>query len=117
MGGGYYAPDTPHLVRIREHIAHTYPQIHRTVRTAAFKKAFGQLQGEQLTRVPRGFPKDHEAAEYLKHRNFLAGREFPGEFATSPEFYPTLVATFRAAMPLVRFLNEPLGTEPASPRP
>jgi hypothetical protein len=44
----------------------------------------------------------------LKYRNFLAGREFPAEFATSAEFYPTLVATFKAVMPLIRFLNQAL---------
>ena len=90
MGGGFYAPETPDLVRIREHIAETWPEIHTTVRTAAFTRAFGALDGETLTRVPRGYPKDHPAAEYLKHKNFLAGREFPPEFATSAEFYPTL---------------------------
>ena len=108
MGGGFYAPESADLVRIREHIAETYPEIDRTVRTPAFRRAFGSLDGEKLTRVPRGYPKEHPAAEYLKQRNFLAGREFPPEFATSGEFYPTLVATFKACMPLVRFLNEPL---------
>jgi uncharacterized protein (TIGR02453 family) len=108
MGGGFYAPETAHLVRIREHISQTHPQLHRIATAAAFRKAVGALDGERLTRVPRGFRKDHPAAEYLKHRNFLAGREFPPEFATSGEFYPTLVTTFKAIMPLVRFLNEPL---------
>lgn len=110
MGGGFYAPETPDLVRIRAHIAETYPEIDRTVRTSAFTRAFGSLEGEKLTRVPRGYAKDHPAAEFLKQRNFLAGREFPPAFATSAEFYPTLLATFKACMPLVRFLNEPLGT-------
>ena len=105
IGGGFYAPESQDLVRIREHIAETYPEIDRTVRRSAFKRAFGTLDGETLTRVPRGYPKDHPAAEYLRHKNFLAGREFPPEFATSAEFYPTLVATFKACMPLVRFLN------------
>lgn len=108
MGGGFYAPESPDLVRIRGHIAETWPEIHKTVRTAAFTRAFGALDGESLTRVPRGYPKDHPAADYLKHKNFLAGREFPPEFATSARFYPTLLATFEACMPLVRFLNEPL---------
>jgi uncharacterized protein (TIGR02453 family) len=105
MGGGFYAPESQDLVRIREHIAETWPEIHKTVRTSAFTRAFGTLDGETLTRVPRGYAKDHPAAAYLKHRNFLAGREFPPDFATSPDFYPTLLATFKAAMPLIRFLN------------
>jgi uncharacterized protein (TIGR02453 family) len=109
MGGGYYAPDTPALARIREHISDTYPEIDRLTRRAAFTRAVGVLEGERLTRVPRGFSKDDPAAEYLKYRSFLAGRELPAVFATSSAFYPTLVATFKALMPLVRFLTEPLG--------
>ena len=113
MGGGFYAPETSHLVRIRQHISETHPELHELTQAAAFRRAFGILDGERLTRVPRGFPKDDLAAEYLKYRNFLAGREFPPEFATSPQFYPTLLRTFRSVMPIVRFLNEPLVAEDA----
>ena len=35
FGGGFYAPEPQDLVRIREHIAKTYPEIDRTVRTSA----------------------------------------------------------------------------------
>jgi uncharacterized protein (DUF2461 family) len=58
--------------------------------------------------VPRGFPKDHETAEYLKFRQFLAGREFQPAFAISPRFYDGLLSVFRRVSPLLRFLNEPL---------
>jgi len=64
--------------------------------------------GERLQRVPRGFPKDHAAAEFLRFRQFLAGAEFPPAFATSPRFYDTVLKVFRQVVPLVRFLNEPL---------
>jgi uncharacterized protein (TIGR02453 family) len=105
MGGGWYAPEPAQLVRVRQHISDTHPELHRLTRTAAFRRAVGELDGERLTRVARGFASDDPAAEYLKYRNFLAGREFPPAFATSDRFYPTLVATFKAVMPLVRFLN------------
>ena len=58
-----------------------------------------------MTRVPRGYPADHPAAQYLKYRQFYGGAEFPASLAYSRAFYPTLVATFKALMPLVRFLN------------
>lgn len=114
MGGGFYAPETADLARIRQHISDTHPELHRLTRAAAFRRAFEALEGERLSRVPRGFAKDDPAADYLKHRNFLAGREFPAELATTNAFYPTLVATFRAVMPIVRFLNEPLAAEKPS---
>jgi uncharacterized protein (TIGR02453 family) len=108
MGGGLYAPETADIARIRQHISETHPELHRLTRAPAFRRAFRALEGERLSRMPRGFAKDDPAGEYLKHRNFLAGREFPPTLATSAAFYPTLLETFKAVMPIVRFLNEPL---------
>jgi uncharacterized protein (TIGR02453 family) len=110
MGGGFWNPQAPHLLRIREHISTTYPEIDQIARAKTFTSLLGELDGERLTRVPRGFAKEDPAAEYLKYRQFLAGREFPPEFATSAGFYPALMATYKAILPLVRFLNEPLTT-------
>lgn len=108
MGGGFYGPEPQDLVRIRAHIAETFPEIRDVTHAAAFRRAVGELDGERLTRVPRGFAKDDAAAEYLKFKYFLAGAEFPPEFATSAKFYAKLIQTYKAIMPLVRFLNEPL---------
>ena len=57
----------------------------RIVTSPAFKK-LGGLQGDTLTRVPRGFAKDHPAAAYLLHRQFMGFREEPAAFATSQRF-------------------------------
>jgi len=108
IGGGMYAPETADLVRVRERMDATWPEIRRIATGRTFKQAVGTLEGERLTRVPRGYPKDHPAAEYLKYRQFLAGREFPATFATSAKFYPTLLSTFKGIQPLIRFLNESL---------
>jgi uncharacterized protein (TIGR02453 family) len=108
MGGGFWAPPAPALVRIREQVAATWPQIDRITGAETFRTVLGELHGESLTRVPRGYPRDHPAAEYLKLKQFLGGREFPPVFATSAEFYPALVETYKALMPLIRFLNAPL---------
>jgi uncharacterized protein (TIGR02453 family) len=108
IGGGMYAPEPAHLLRVREHIAANVRRFRSLVESPGFKRQVGPLGGEQLQRVPRGFSKDHEAAAYLKHRQFLAAREYPADFATSPGFYSGLVDTFKRIAPLVAFLNEPL---------
>jgi uncharacterized protein (TIGR02453 family) len=107
IGGGMYAPQTSQLVAIREHIASNYTHLRSIVDAPSFRRTIA-LEGERLQRVPRGYPKDHPAAEYLKYRQFIAGRELPAAFTTSPKFYATLIATFREVLPLTRFLNEPL---------
>jgi uncharacterized protein (TIGR02453 family) len=109
IGGGMYSPLPPQLVQVREHIANTWPQIRRIATGSRFTRVT-RLDGEKLTRVPRGFPADHPAAEYLKHRQFLAGRELPAAIAADDTFYPTLLETFKAIIPLVQFLNAPLIT-------
>jgi uncharacterized protein (TIGR02453 family) len=111
IGGGMYAPDTSQLQLVREHIAAHHEQLDAIVKSPAFKK-LGGLKGETLTRVPRGFDKDHKAAVYLRHRQFLGFREEPAAFATAKDFYKQLVWTMKALAPLVRFLNEPLIAAP-----
>ena len=108
IGGGMYAPEPAQLVKVREHIAETWPELRNLTRARAFMKLIGELSGERLTRVPRGYPADHPAAELLRHKQFLAGRELPAGIATRDTFYPELLATFKAIVPLIRFLNEPL---------
>jgi uncharacterized protein (TIGR02453 family) len=108
VGGGMYAPQTPQLQAVREHIAANLRRLRTIVESPSFRQTVGELEGERLKRVPRGFAKDHEAAEYLKFRQFLAGRDFPAAFSTSPKFYGGVLSVFRRVAPLTRFLNEPL---------
>ena len=108
VGGGMYSPQTPQLQAVREHIAANAKKLRSIVESPGFRRRLGRLEGERLQRVPRGFPRDHPAAEYLKFRQFLAGAEFPASLATSPKFYATLLAVFREVTPLTRFLNAPL---------
>ena len=76
----------------------------------AFRQHLGALEGDTLTRVPRGFDPAHPAADYLKFKDWMVSRSLPGTFVTEPAFYPTLLAIFRAAAPLIRFLNEPIAS-------
>ncbi|MBI3048147.1 MAG: DUF2461 domain-containing protein [Acidobacteria bacterium] len=108
IGGGLYMPSSADLRAIREHIASHHRTLHRIVTSRPFRRAVGTLEGERLSRVPLGFPKDHPAAEYLRFKQFLAGCEFEAEFAASGRFYGTVLTIFRAVAPLVRFLNAPL---------
>ena len=107
IGGGVYAPDTSQLQALREHVAQHHRKLDAIVTSAGFKR-LGGLQGDRMTRVPRGYAKDHPAAHYLQFKQFLGFREEGAAFATRPDFYKQLVATFKTLTPLVRFLNEPI---------
>jgi uncharacterized protein (TIGR02453 family) len=108
VGGGLYAPDPRQLQTVREHIAANSTRFRSIVEAPGFRRGVGRLEGERLQRMPRGFAPGHPAADYLKHRQFLAAREFPASFAYSPRFYRGLLDVFRRIAPLIAFLNEPL---------
>jgi uncharacterized protein (TIGR02453 family) len=108
IGGGMYSPQPPQLFAVREHIAGHANQLRAIVESPGFRKHVGELGGDKLTRVPRGFPKDHPAADYLKFKHFVAGADLPATLATSPTFYKTVLTVFRQVTPLARFLNAPL---------
>jgi uncharacterized protein (TIGR02453 family) len=108
IGGGLYAPQTAPLQAIREHIASNSRRLTSIVESVSFKRIVGAVEGEKLQRVPRGFPRDHKAEYWLRHRQFLAGRDVAPSLVTTARFYPTVLETFRVIVPLIRFLNEPL---------
>jgi uncharacterized protein (TIGR02453 family) len=110
IGGGIYMPSSGELTAIRAAIAEDHRRFRRVVTTPAFRRAVGELSGEQLTRVPRGYAKDHPAAEYLRHRQFIGGREYPADFAVNSRFYSELLTVFRGIAPLVGFLNDAIVT-------
>jgi uncharacterized protein (TIGR02453 family) len=108
IGGGIYMPMPEDLAAVRGHIADSPDEFFAVIESRKFRKTFGKLAGEQLSRVPRGFSTEHPAAEYLKYKQFLAAQHFPAEIATTPRLYKLIIDTFEAMLPLVRFLNEPI---------
>ncbi len=117
IAGGVYMPDPAVLLAIRHHIADHYRKFRSIVEAPEFRRLFGKLWGEQLTRTPKGFASDHPAADLLRYKNFLADAVRPAKLAESPKLLGELVKLFRGMMPLIRFLNEPLAAQsPKLPR-
>jgi len=111
VGGGLYRPTPRSLHRVREHIATHLTQFRALVGAPAFRRQCGTLGGDALIRVPRPFPADHPAAEYLRLKQFVASREFPADLASSRRFYASVLGVFTTIAPLVRFLNDGIRAE------
>ncbi|HTS27132.1 MAG TPA: DUF2461 domain-containing protein [Bryobacteraceae bacterium] len=108
IGGGVYMTMPQTLLTIRHHIAEHAEEFRRTVGARAMKSLFGDMQGEQLSRVPKGFPKDHPAEDILRFKQLFFFAELPAELATTPGIYPEVKKRFRAMAPFMEFLNAPL---------
>jgi uncharacterized protein (TIGR02453 family) len=108
IGGGVYRPEPDQLRSVRNHIAVHHERLKKIVEARQFRKLFGELSGEQSSRIPRGFAADHPAEHYLRFKDLLAAREMTPADAMKGEFVDTLVESFRAMNPLIQFLNEPI---------
>lgn len=108
IAGGIYMPDAATLRLLRQYIAGHWEQLAAVADSPEFKRLFGGLQGERLMRPPRGFPADHPAAEFLRHKHFIVSVEHDPKFAETPKLFPSLLKHFAAMMPLVRYVNRGL---------
>jgi uncharacterized protein (TIGR02453 family) len=108
IGGGVYMPAPETLLAIRNHIAIHHEEFRRITETRAVRRLFGELQGEQLSRVPKGFACDHPAEDLLRMKQFLLYIELEPEIATTPRLFREVETRFRAMAPFLEFLSAPL---------
>ena len=108
IGGGLYRPEPDTLRSVREHIAKNHGLLEKIVGARPFKRIYGTLSGEQSTRMPRGYPADHPAEAYLRHKDWIGLRQLAPDLATNENFLDLLVESFETLHPLVEYLNEPI---------
>ena len=108
IGGGLYMPEAEALLAIRQHLAERHEEFRKIVGARAVRRLFVEVQGEQLTRVPKGYCSDHPAADLLRLKQYLLYVELPPDLATTPAICTEVVQHFRAMTPFVEFLNAPL---------
>jgi len=104
IGGGVYAPGPETLLALRQHIATKHEEMRKILRAAAVRKLLGEMQGDKLSRVPKGFASDHPAADLLRFKSFVLYVTLPPEVAATPEFYGEILKRFRAMTPFLKFL-------------
>jgi uncharacterized protein (TIGR02453 family) len=107
LGGGIWHPDGPTLGRIREAIADDPQAWRKAVGGKAFKGRF-ELEGDSLSRPPRGFDADHPVIGDLKRKDFIGVARLDQDFVTSPDLLGETATLCRACAPLNRFLCEAL---------
>lgn len=108
IAGGMYMPGSAELRAVRSRTAKRPEELRKIVGGQKFRKLFGGLEGEQLKRVPAGYPADHPAADLLRYKQYLAWATHPASLAEGPGLLPAVIEHFRAMMPLVRYLNASL---------
>jgi uncharacterized protein (TIGR02453 family) len=110
-GAGLYFSVSPEEIEVAGGVYMPSPE---DLRARALREKLGELQGDRLTRVPKGFPADHPAADLVQAKQWLFWAMLDPGLAASPRLLDEIVVRFRAMTPVVDFLNAPLGGKRAA---
>ena len=109
IAAGLHMPESSELLKVRKAIADRTDEFFKILKAKSFRDRFGELNGEKLKTVPKGFPADHPAIEYLKMKSLTAYREYKTDKEALSKDYPKmLVGDAKAMYPLVTFLRTAL---------
>jgi uncharacterized protein (TIGR02453 family) len=105
--GGVYAPERDELLAYRALLSEHHQEFEDILRNPALRRALGELEGEQLSRMPKGFPTDHPAEDLLRRRQWYLESTLDIKLLTTPRLLPALARSFALMAPFVEFLNQP----------
>jgi uncharacterized protein (TIGR02453 family) len=109
LAAGLYVPLPDKLLAVRKKIAGNYKEFEKIVTAKDFKREFKKLwegEGNKLKTVPKGFDKEHPAAEYLKFKSFIVFKDISDEMLLSKTFVNNAAKVFKVMKPFNEFLNQ-----------
>jgi uncharacterized protein (TIGR02453 family) len=105
---GIWLPPADVLARLRASLAEHPERFERVLRSRGFRKTFGELQGDRLTRPPRGYTAETPLIEHIKRKSYIVWREADARQVTQDDALAYVVESFRTARPLVEWVRRVL---------
>jgi uncharacterized protein (TIGR02453 family) len=107
---GLWMPPAEDLAKIRQEIDYNYKDLKKILSASGFKKQFpaGLEANDTLSRPPKGYDENNPAIGYLKMKSFIVSRKFSDKEVLSQDFVAELGKTFKAARPVIDFINRSL---------
>lgn len=109
-GGGIWHPQAPTLKRLRDFLIDNPRSWTRATRSPGFRRLY-ELDGESLSRPPRGYDRAHPLLEDLKRKDFVATTTLADGDLLRPDLPRLLLARYRVLRPLLDWLCASLELE------
>jgi uncharacterized protein (TIGR02453 family) len=108
LGAGLWHPEADALAGIRNHIVSNQAAWKKARDDAKFTNSW-KLEGDSLSRPPRGFDKDHPLILDLQRKDHIAVCKLAVADIVGPELVELVADRFAEAKPYVAFLCKALG--------
>ncbi|MCK5169815.1 MAG: DUF2461 domain-containing protein [Bacteroidales bacterium] len=115
LAGGIYMPSPDRLKAVRTEIFENTENFKKIINSKNFKKHFKKIAGEdQLKNAPKGFPKDFENVDLLRHKHYTVVKYIDAKLVTSDKFMDKISEVFKALHPFNSFINEAINYQLSS---
>jgi uncharacterized protein (TIGR02453 family) len=106
--GGVYSAEADEILAYRKLLQESYREVEQILRDPRLRALAGELQGEKLARMPKGFSTTDPAADLIRRKQWYLVSMLDKELLSTERLLPTLVMHFEAMAPFVEFMNRAL---------
>ncbi len=111
IGCGFSYPNPDDLKRIRLDIMRNYKDWSKLLNSKSIQSNFGEMKGEKVKTVPRGFSIDDPSLDLLKFKQYWFERSFTDKEVLSPDFLVKVNKSFKSIRPFFDYMTEVLTTD------
>lgn len=110
-GGGIWMPDAASLKKLRQEIDYNWDGFQAIIGEKTFTDVYGSVYFHpdiSLNAMPRGYDKQHPAADFLRLKSLIAEKTFSDKELTQSSLHRKTIEAFGALKPLLDFINASL---------
>lgn len=111
LAAGFFSPNPDDLKRIRKDIELNPTAWRKILNSKSIKDDFVELAGNKVPTSPRGFSKDHEAIDLIRHKQFILRHDFTDQEVIDPQFIYKVNELFKSVGPFFDYMSTVLTTD------
>jgi uncharacterized protein (TIGR02453 family) len=108
VAGGVYMPGPEQLMALRRHISENAAHARKLVTSAKLVKSLGGIQGDSLTRMPKGFDANDPAGDLIRRKQWYYYALLDPSIVTTSRVTSEVVERFKLMLPFIEFMNAAL---------
>ena len=105
VGGGVYFISPAELYTLRLYLSRQGKKYETLVNNPLFKKHFGKVVGDELSKAPRWFELDDPYINLIKKKQHLFFHHYTDKEVLADDFTDKVLSDIKAAIPFVHFLS------------
>ncbi len=106
VAGGLHSPTAAELDSVRRAIATDAAPLRAILAAPKFVARFGALGGEMLKTAPQGYPKDHQAIDLLRRKQFVVRAAFRDAEVLDDDLVSRVASDCATMQPFLSYLHE-----------